>query len=274
MASSSDQTVPASPRRSLAARLPLQGPSKRLQLVALLFSPRASIAPNAARYLFQSLLALLPMRKRLSIAPALDKGPVDMMSGDELVDHFGDVGRHGHLFNQIVAGFGKSFALCRVCCDSYQLVWELGSRWAQNDPQRRRARCEIVAIAGRLGAMQFDCGLAGVEQGRFRLHAERRPWRSRRASAKHRNRPPQKIGPGAPGPAPLDHHTHCNARESCRSQLTASAWRMGKPAIRFCGFSRNTPSAFIASSRYNGSPRTFSITAAGSSNVSRNRLTS
>jgi hypothetical protein len=70
------------------------------------------------------------MRKRLSIAPALDKGTVDMMSGDELADHFGDVGRHGHLFNQIVAGVGKSFALCRVCRDGYQLVWELGSRWA------------------------------------------------------------------------------------------------------------------------------------------------
>src|SRR2546430_5639655 len=100
MASSSDQTVPASPRRSLAARLPLQGPSKRLQLVVPLFSPRASIAPNAARYLFQSLLALLPIRKRLSIAPALDKGTIDMMLGDELADHFEDVGRHGHLFNQ------------------------------------------------------------------------------------------------------------------------------------------------------------------------------
>jgi hypothetical protein len=47
----------------------------------------------------------------LSIALALDKGTVDMLLGDELADHFGDVGRHGHLFNQIVAGVGKSFAL-------------------------------------------------------------------------------------------------------------------------------------------------------------------
>src|SRR5258707_11355322 len=147
MARSSDQTVPASPRRSLATRLALQGQSKRLQLVAPLFSPRASIAPNVARYLFQSRLALLPMRKRLSVAPALDKGTVDMMLGDEFADQFGDMGRHCHLFNQIVSGIGRPLALCGIGRDSDQFIWRLGSCWPQNDPQRRRARCEIVAIA-------------------------------------------------------------------------------------------------------------------------------
>lgn len=63
-----------------------------------------------------------PIRTRLSIAPSLDKGTVDIMLSYELADHFGDVGRHGNLFNEIVAGEGKSFALCRICCDSYQFV--------------------------------------------------------------------------------------------------------------------------------------------------------
>src|SRR5258708_23512733 len=55
--------------------------------------------------------SLFPIRKLLSIALALDKGTVDMMLGNELADHFCDVGRYGHLFNQIVASFGQSFAL-------------------------------------------------------------------------------------------------------------------------------------------------------------------
>jgi len=78
-----------------------------------------------------------------------------------------------------------------ICRDGYQLVWELGAvgRKMIQAPARR---CEIVAIAGRLCAMQFDRALARRRTRSFpppcRAASKAQPTSFR----KHRNRPHRK----------------------------------------------------------------------------------
>ena len=142
--------------------------------------------------LLVSVMACIPylILRRLLIALAFDEGTVDMMFGDKLPDDLGEFGRHGHLIDQIVAGVGEPFAFRWISGDTQQFVRRPRSCRTQNDPQRRCARCEIVAIVGRLGAVQFDHGLARIEQGHFCFHAERRPGGGGGASDKNRDRSP------------------------------------------------------------------------------------
>src|ERR1700756_3309552 len=190
---------------------------------------RKTLLPSLTARLLHS------MWKRLPIALALDEGTLDMMFGDKLPDDLGELGRHGHLIHQIVAGISERFAFRWISRPAQPFVRGPGSWRTHNDPQRRRARCEIVAIVGRLRAVEFDHGLARIEQGRFCFYTKRGPGGGRGTSDKRRDRLPQKIGPAAPGPAPLNDDAHHNARKSGRPQLTGSICRMGRPVIRFCG---------------------------------------
>jgi len=66
--------------------------------------------------------SLYSARKRFAIALALDEGTIDMMSDHKLPDDLGELVRHGHLIDQIVARVGKSFALRWINGDGRQFV--------------------------------------------------------------------------------------------------------------------------------------------------------
>src|SRR5262245_39784754 len=78
---------------------------------------------------------------------------------------------------QVGPRLGEPFALRGIGRNSLELERRLAARRSQHDPERGRARIEILAIAGALRSMELDLGAAGEEAHGIRLSVDFGPGR-------------------------------------------------------------------------------------------------
>ena len=144
---------------------------------------------------------------------ALDERLLDMVLGDEGVNHLADRFGHRHRLDQIGAALGEGFAFARIGGDGDDLVGRLGAGRPQHHPQAGAAGREIVAI---LRAYRCDRG---------------RPRRGRRRSAsprRHPRAPSRAVPPARPAaPPPAATHSRPTGFSPCgaRPRRRRSYWR-------------------------------------------------
>src|SRR5262245_48155232 len=95
-----------------------------------------------------------------TIALAFGEGMVGRVFGNEGGDRLSDRFGHRYRLDQVGPRLGEPFALRGIGRNSLELERRLAARRSQHDPERGRARIEILAIAGALRSMELDLGAA------------------------------------------------------------------------------------------------------------------